>query len=443
MVCGSLDDKQLKIEIIGQWIDSEWLPTHPDHFKLLVGSTSVTGFVLEKFDPLLELTGGYHFTGTTPMECPVVISVNNHDYNGELTHHTGAFLYHFTQPETDTQQDVLVVASHHSDQDSFQGWYLVVMAAMPEAFLPTWMEFFKECERLESAHDPKEKVLVIGGRKDSFVPKTDWEEVVLPARLKSDILEDVQSFFQRGVDIYKRLNLKPFRKLLLAGVPGTGKTMLCSALSKWALDQGYLVVYISSALRRQGDETGARFDKIEYALSVAAHSRHPTLVLLEELDAYLHDEEKALILNVLDGAESEINEKGTLLIATTNYPEAIDERILKRPGRLDRIFIIPEMRERQDAEKLLKRYLGALWREEHSAIVPKLIGYPGAFVREVAIYALTQVAYADGTELPLELLEESFRSLKDQIEARDDFLKKRNGMGFGQAVPTTNGGGHN
>jgi SpoVK/Ycf46/Vps4 family AAA+-type ATPase len=145
------------------------------------------------------------------------------------------------------------------------------------------------------------------------------------------------------------------------------------------------------------------------------------------------------VLNVLDGAEALVNEKGTLLIATTNYPEAIDERVLKRPGRLDRIFVVPEMREREDAEKLLKRYLGELWQDDHSALVPKLVGYPGAFIREVAIYALTQVAYVDGKELPYELLEQSFRNLKDQIDARDDLLKKRSGMGFGLAPTTTNG----
>ena len=58
----------------------------------------------------------------------------------------------------------------------------------------------------------------------------------------------------------------------------------------------------------------------------------------------LLDEEKALVLNVLDGAEAKENAQGTMLIATTNYPEAIDERVLKRPGRLDRVFIVPEVR---------------------------------------------------------------------------------------------------
>jgi SpoVK/Ycf46/Vps4 family AAA+-type ATPase len=149
-----------------------------------------------------------------------------------------------------------------------------------------------------------------------------------------------------------------------------------------------------------------------------------------------------MVLNVLDGSESSNNDKGTLLIATTNYPEAIDERVLKRPGRLDRIFIIPETRTEADAETMLKRYLGAVWDESHRTIVPELIGYPGAFIREVAIYALTQMAYDDLTELPFEMLDKSFRGLKEQIEARDDFLNKRAGWQPFNATanaPVTNG----
>jgi SpoVK/Ycf46/Vps4 family AAA+-type ATPase len=163
-------------------------------------------------------------------------------------------------------------------------------------------------------------------------------------------------------------------------------------------------------------------------------------VILEELDAYLHKHEKALVLNVLDGSESFINERGTLLIATTNYPEAIDERILKRPGRLDRIFIIPETRDVNDAEKMLRQYLGGMWQDNHRELVSDLVGYPGAFIREVAVYALTQVAYDDGTELPLQLLSDSFKRLKEQIDARDDFLTKRGRSSLGLSLPNRSNG---
>jgi hypothetical protein len=437
MSCGSQEFKDLKMDAIGSWMDSEWLSsrTEQEMIKLLVSETCINRRALARFEPTFTLEGGFHFAGAEAIDCPVITRITNQNFQDELTEETGAYVYRFVNAQTEEVVEVLIASSHYTDQ----GWHYICLAALPVTFVPAWMDFERECERLANAREPEKKVIVLGGRMAAFVPTTTWEDVILPAKLKSDIMDDVQAFFRKGVDVYRRLNLKPFRKLLLAGVPGTGKTMLCSALARWALEENYLVIYVSSAVKPQGEDFAANFGKIQHALAIAARSKVPALVLLEELDAYLHANEKALVLNVLDGAEALVNEKGTLLIATTNYPEAIDERVLKRPGRLDRIFVVPEMREREDAEKLLKRYLGELWQDDHSALVPKLVGYPGAFIREVAIYALTQVAYIDDTELPLEMLEQSFRNLKDQIDARDDLLKKRSGMGFGLAPTTTNG----
>jgi len=316
----------------------------------------------------------------------------------------------------------------------------MTLAALPQAFVPVWHVFEVECNRIAHAIEPTNEVIIIGGNTNAFVPTVEWSDVILPDKLKSDIMDDVQSFFTKGIDIYRRLNLKPFRKLLLAGVPGTGKTMICSALAKWALEQNYVVIYVSSAQKAQNDAYGSTFGKIQHALMIAANSAYPSMILLEELDAYLHEEEKALVLNVLDGSESTTNGKGTLLISTTNYPEAIDERVLKRPGRLDRIFIVPETRASVDAEAMLRKYLGQVWRDEHVSLVPQLVGYPGAFIREVAIYALTQMAYDDLNELSYGMLEASFKGLKDQIEARDNFLTKRN---TSMSLVPANGNGAN
>ena len=63
--------------------------------------------------------------------------------------------------------------------------------------------------------------------------------------------------------------------------------------------------------------------------------------------------------------------------------------------------------------------------------MPQLVGYPGAFIREVAVYALTQLAYDDLDELTMDLLEQSFKGLKDQIDARDDFLTQRSAENHG------------
>ena len=137
------------------------------------------------------------------------------------------------------------------------------------------------------------------------------------------------------------------------------------------------------------------------------------------------------MLNVLDGSETPLNPQGTLLIATTNHPEQIDNRVMKRPGRLDRIFIIPELNDKDDAHAMLKKYLGKAWRDEHGDIVSQLLGRPGAFVREVAVYALTIAAYQHESILSLEMLQESLDSLVAQIEAKDNFLTAHKDRGIG------------
>lgn len=424
--------KSLKLDIMSQWIDTEWIANRPheDWLTLWIPNDCLEENVITRFSPAFELPDGWRFVSSERHDCALLSRVSHYNHEGLVTFRSGAFRLRFTRADTAQPDaapetlDILVMGTYYSD-DAW--WHTIALGCVPRRFMAAWTAFAKECNRLSDSLSPANEVVIIGGRTNTFAPTVQWDEVILPPRLKADIMEDVESFFSKGIDIYKRLNLKPFRKLLLAGVPGTGKTMICSAIARWALERRYVVIYVSSAVHSPNDDYSSSFGKIQRALSVAANSQYPVLILLEELDAYLHEDEKAMVLNVLDGSESTTSDQGTLLIATTNYPEAIDERVLKRPGRLDRIFIVPETRSEEDAETMLRQYLGSVWCDAHRVIVPDLIGYPGAFIREVAIYALTQMAYDDLDTLPLELLEKSFRGLKEQIEARDDFLNKRAG----------------
>ncbi|MEL6269677.1 MAG: ATP-binding protein, partial [Chloroflexota bacterium] len=397
----------LKIDQLSHWLQNHWIAEQDgDDWRVLwTSETVVNRTVLARYEDGTDLAEGYQFIGCEPMAQELVPEIFMESSNEEITYQSGGFIYKFQHTESENTLDIPLIAVFTSDD--FYDEDIISMIAAPESFEAVWQSFVRECKRIDRALKPQQKVHIIGGWTTSFSPETEWDDIVLPPEIKNSIFEDVESFFSRGIHVYKRLNLKPFRKMLFAGVPGTGKTMLCSALAKWALDQDFLVTYISSA-----DEEGPTFRKIQRALSIVARSNHPALIILEELDAYLHNEEKALVLNVLDGSEGQINEHGSLLIATTNYPEAIDERVLKRPGRLDRIFIIPEMNRKEDTEKMLRLYLGDLWEDGHADVAARLVGYPGAFIREVAIYALTQVAQDDLNEVPLELLENSFNSLR-------------------------------
>jgi hypothetical protein len=400
--------------LMGAWIEREWIPQHPEQswVTLLTHTTVVDSRVLPQMNKDMTFGAGFRFVGKSDVPCPEVPRLAL----GVTT--SGAFALTFAHEATGETFVALVIHAYLKEH----GYEAMTLACVPEAHVEVWHHFNGECWRIQSRLHAGQQVYVVGGRMDEFVPNIGLDDVILPDALKADVHNDVRRFYERGVGVYRKLKLKPFRKLLLAGVPGTGKTMLCTALATWMLQQGYLVIYVSSA-----DCNGATFAKIDQALNIAAHAEHPTMILLEEIDAYLHKEQKAMVLNVLDGNESRLNEHGTLLIATTNYPEAIDERVLKRPGRLDRIFIVPPLTDEDQAKRMLKVYLGDAWQDAHRALAPRLVGFTGAFVREVVIYALTQFADTDLDTLPVEMLITSFEALQAQIEARDTLVKQNAG----------------
>ncbi|MBN1564815.1 MAG: AAA family ATPase, partial [Anaerolineae bacterium] len=173
------------------------------------------------------------------------------------------------------------------------------------------------------------------------------------------------------------------------------------------------------------------FHKIHHALNVVANAGYPVLLIVEEIDVYLRKDDKARILNVLDGLESPNNSRGALLLATTNYPEVIDERIAKRPGRMDRILVIPPIQDEELARQMLKHYMGPQWQEAHTGVVPYLVGQTGAFVREIALHARMLAAHNQRTTVDLETLQQSIGSLSNQINTGDDLMPRRR-IGFGK-----------
>ncbi|GAB4526059.1 MAG: hypothetical protein OHK0046_42510 [Anaerolineae bacterium] len=403
---------------ICQWMQREYMPLHTEEMMIALTkpaccNPTTLAYVEDNFD----VGDGYGYAGYTETEIePIPSFLIYHDK--KPTRRVGGMVFRFETPGGSTFEALLIASwTDH-----------IVLVCLPKEHIGHWLNFEEECLRVaSSAMSYRDRVYIVGGTDIAFDAATRWEDICLPTGLKENILQDVDAFFQKGAAIYTRLGLKPFRKLMLAGVPGTGKTMICAALARWALDQGCFVVYVSGS-----NVFGSQFWKIHQALDMAAKAYSPTIVIVEELDAYLQGDSKAQMLNVLDGSETPMNPHGTLLVATTNHPEKIDNRVMKRPGRLDRIFIIPELTNEEDAETMLRKYLGDSWQDEHRVIVPALVGHPGAFVREVALHALTTAAYELREDLPVEILQHSLDSLVEQIKAKDDFLtsNKQRPMGL-------------
>jgi predicted AAA+ superfamily ATPase len=418
----------MQYERLVQWARDVWQERFPDvPYVTIWASAECSNMIAQQqVRAGRKLRGRARYDGLEPLDCPVIVPISDYGSRGKkmvLTATSGAYAFKFTL-EGEGSFEVIYASSYFDDdvQD------LTAVALVPKDKLDTWAAFEFMCARAVRPRIRRRRdVYIIGGTDAFFDPSVEWKDVILPEQLKKEIYDDIEAFFNQGVDIYRQLKLAPFRKLLLAGVPGTGKTMLCAALAKLAIAKGRIVVYVSGA-----DRDGASFEKIQRAFQAVTAARYPVLLIVEELDAYLQGDDKARVLNVLDGVESPNNPEGSLLLATTNYPEAIDERIAKRPGRLDRIFIVPTIQDRDQAERMLRYYMAEQWRDDHSSVVDRLIDQSGAFVREVALHARMLAAHARKTQVSMDMLEQSVDGLLRQLKAERDFLTQRRPLGLGQ-----------
>jgi hypothetical protein len=420
---------KMRYERLVEWAKQEWQARYGDapYITIWASSECSNQIAQEQIKPGRKLRGKAHYAGIEQIQADVVIPISDYGSRGRkmvLTATAGAFIFTFTDEDTPKQNFDVIYASSYIDDDVQE---LTAVALVPEGRLETWASFESLCARAVRPRIRRRRdVYIIGGTDAFFDPTVEWNDVILDAELKTAIMDDIEAFFNEGVDIYRKLKLTPFRKLLMAGVPGTGKTMLCAALARHALNERRIVVYVSGS-----DRDGATFEKMQRAFQAVASASLPTLLIVEEIDAYLRGDDKARILNVLDGIESPNNSKGTLMVATTNYPEAIDDRVFERPGRLDRIFVIPTIEEEDLAERMLRHYMSDQWRDNHIEVTSKLVKQPGAFVREVALHARMLAAHERKTEVTVDMLHKSVDSLLRQMRMDGSFLTQRRPLGLG------------
>lgn len=140
---------------------------------------------------------------------------------------------------------------------------------------------------------------------------------------KKLIEQDVAQFFDK-IELYTRFNQPGSRRLLLVGEPGGGKTSAANEIAVKYAEK--MCVVIATDLKAVMMHT--------YNISKA---NMPTLIILEDAESTI-PWGNSDILNYLDGINQPRTEQGCYMILTTNFPKRIEPRILKRPGRIDKII---------------------------------------------------------------------------------------------------------
>lgn len=177
-------------------------------------------------------------------------------------------------------------------------------------------------------------VCLLGGRTvDLPAAGYNWDNLVLDEATNGNLRKDFDLFFERE-NWFRQYDL-PFRRgYLFYGPPGNGKTTAIRIMASHPAVTAYSIDFYDE--RADNDAMNALFE--------AARRAAPSLVIFEDLDRVFaagENTERPVrisfqhFLNCLDGIGSQ---DGLIVVATANHPDALDQAILRRPGRFDRVI---------------------------------------------------------------------------------------------------------
>jgi cell division protease FtsH len=168
-------------------------------------------------------------------------------------------------------------------------------------------------------------------------PKTTFNDVAGIDAEKQELMEIVE--FLKNKEKFKALGARVPRGVLLAGEPGTGKTLLARAIA----GEANVPFFATSGSDFSGIIVGLGVAKIKEMFEMAKRNA-PCILFIDEIDAIgqkrsahsFNDQDREQTLNqLLIEMDGFANETGIIVIGATNRPDMLDAALL-RPGRFDR-----------------------------------------------------------------------------------------------------------
>ena len=261
------------------------------------------------------------------------------------------------------------------------------------------LSFGKTRAKLQGEGEVKETFKDVAGIDEA---KQELEEII-------DFLKDPQKFTKLGGRIPKGV--------LLAGAPGTGKTLLAKAI---AGEAGVPFFTISGS------------DFVEMFVGVGASrvrdlfnqgkKNAPCIIFIDEIDAVGrhrgaglgggHDEREQTLNQLLvemDGFEAN---DGVIIIAATNRPDVLDPALL-RPGRFDRQVMVPvpDIKGRELILEIYGKKTKMADDVDMVVIARGTPGFSGADLENLVNEAALMAAREGAKEIGMHLLEKA----KDKI----------------------------
>jgi cell division protease FtsH len=275
------------------------------------------------------------------------------------------------------------------------------------------------------------KNIEFGGRL-RFLNLSDrqWDSIVLDAQIKREIRANTIDFLNKR-KCFIEYGIPQKRGIILAGEPGTGKTVICKALMAEA---DGITCITTNAYSLDADEYITELYELAQDLS-------PCIVFIEDIDligqnrqelGYRSGPALLSLLAVLDGIEEK---KEIVTVATTNCIDILDKAIKHRPSRFDRMIKLsfPSLEQRKELIRLLSQKI-PVDEATQCYIARQADNCTPAQLQEI-IYSLV-IERSDEGASPLSIPLEFSR---DDIDSIISKVNGRNGYRLGFDV----GGNHN
>ena len=201
-----------------------------------------------------------------------------------------------------------------------------------------------------------------GARKpvDPETVRVTFEDVAGIDEVEAEISEVVD--FLKSPEKYRRLGARAPKGVLLAGAPGTGKTLLARATA----GEANVPFFSASASEFIEMIVGVGASRVRELFS-EARKVAPAIVFIDEIDTIGrsragarsfggHDEREQTLNQILTEMDGFSGFEGVVVLAATNRPDVLDPALL-RPGRFDRTIIVhaPDQKGRVEILKVHTR----------------------------------------------------------------------------------------
>ena len=261
------------------------------------------------------------------------------------------------------------------------------------------LSFGKNRAKLTEQSDNKVTFADVAGIDEA---KEELEEII-------DFLKDPGKFTALGGRIPTGV--------LLAGSPGTGKTLLAKAIAGEAdvpffsiSGSDFVEMFVGVGASRVRD------------MFAQGKKNAPCIIFIDEIDAVGrhrgaglgggHDEREQTLNQLLVEMDGFETNDGVIIVAATNRPDVLDPALL-RPGRFDRQVVVPvpDVRGRKKILEIYARKTKMSPEVDLDVLARGTPGFSGADLENLVNEAALMAARTGAKEIDLELLEKA----KDKI----------------------------